>query len=157
MTTHRDDEGLAVAAGRSWAELKAETLEAGDVPAVAWPDVWDPAWAERLELGPGAVDDRARAAALVVANHAAAERWRELIRDRRDAEDLEDEEHDAEASARRLLGLLRDDLPPGLRADHDGARVFLVDDDGGERTVQSLEHAFRVIAEYEEHRSLRTS
>lgn len=154
---HRDDEGLAIAAGRSWAELKAETLEAGDVPALAWPDVWNPAWAPRLELGPGSVDDRARAAALAVANHAAAERWREIVRERRESEDVEDEEHDAEASALRLLSSLRDDLPPGLWADHDGARVFLVDGEGAERTVRSLDHAFRVIAEYEEHRSLQRS
>lgn len=156
MPTHQPYEDFAIAAGRAWAEQKAEALEE-EIPGPAWPDTWNPDWAGPLDLGPGPVDEHVRAGVLAVANHAAAERWRELVRAQRDLEDVEDDEHESEAQALHLLEVLERDLPPGLQVGHDGGRVYLVDADGTERTVESLEHAWRVVAEYEEHRSLRTS
>lgn len=149
----REQAELATAAGHSWADRKAEALD-GEVPAVDWAEVWLPAWAEALPFAATEVDDHDHRGLLAIANHAAAERWAELVAQHRAAEDYEDEELDEETQAEKLLEAVQNDLPHGLTADRDGARVYLRDGGGMERTITSLAHAWRVIAEWEEQRSL---
>lgn len=149
----REQAELATAAGHSWAERKAGNLD-GEVPAIDWADVWRPSWAEALPFSPREIDDHERQALLALANHAAAERWAELVAQHRAQEDYEDEELDEEAEAEKLLETVENDLPQGLVAGRDGARVYLRDGGGMERTITSLSHAWRVIADWEEQGSL---
>jgi hypothetical protein len=135
-------------AGRRWAEERAESL-ADNIPAVDWPDLWPRAWDGKLEL-PDEVAERDALAYRAAAHHAAAERWVELLTDRRETEDAPEEEADAEAEAIRLVSLIRGDLPAGMTAGHDGPRAYLRDDRGMEMTIHSLEDAWRVISEYDE-------
>lgn len=152
---NRDQANLAIAAGHSWAERKADTL-LGEIPAHDWPDVWEDAWNPKLPFRESEVVAGDVKGLVAIASHAAAERWRELLREHRGEEDVEDEELDTEAEAERLLQAIRRDLPEGLHADREGERVMLLDRDGFERTVKTLEQAWRIVAEYEERRSLST-
>lgn len=149
----REHAELATAAGHSWAERKADALD-GEMPAIDWPDMWSPSWAEALPFSPLEIDDHERSGLLAIANHAAAERWAEIVARHRADEDYEDEELDEEAEAAKLLAAIQNDLPQGLIADRDGARVYLRDEAGMERTVTSLPHAWRAIAEWEEQGAL---
>jgi hypothetical protein len=149
----REQAELATAAGHSWAERKVEALD-GEIPAIDWEDVWLAEWAEPLPFDAREVDDRDRPGLLAIANHAAAERWGELVTRHRTEEDYEDEEQDEEAEAEKLLEAVQNDLPRGIVADRDGARVYLRDEAGMERTITSLQHAWLAIAEWEEQGSL---
>jgi hypothetical protein len=141
----RDAEAL----GRSWAEQKAETLR--ELPAVDWPDIWEPRPGTELPFAKE-LSAAERESLLRVAHHEAAERWAELVTAEREIEDAADEEHDQEAEAIQLFEGLRDDLPAGLEARRDGPRVYLEDlATGRETTVTSLEHAWKVVAEWLEH------
>jgi hypothetical protein len=121
-----------------------------------WPDAWRMEWEQALPFRGPEIEAGERNSVAAIARHAAAERWSELLIEARAGEDVEDDEHDLEAEAERLLSQIGTDLPPGLEARRVGERVVLADDEGFERTVQSLEHAWRVVAEFEEHRSLLT-
>jgi len=144
---------MAAAAGRSWAEQKAERLE-GEIPAVDWPDFWQPEWSGKLPFDSSRLDSHGLAALQALANHAAVEQWQELVFARRADEDAEDEEIEMEVDAARLFESVRNSLPDGLRAVRDGERVYLVDYRGTERTITSLPQAVRVIDEWREGRSL---
>ena len=89
-----------------------------------------------------------------VARHEAAARWAELLGEHRADESAEEEELELETDAVRLFNALRQALPEGLSVVRRGEGVFLVDDGGMERTIVSLEQAFRVIEEWKESRSL---
>ena len=131
--------------GRRWAEDKADILE-GNIPAFEWPDVWRAEWDGELPEINGDVPEPARRVLRDEAHHAARDRWLELVIDRRRLEDVSDEEHDEEARAVQLVQALRDDLPQGLRVDHDGPRVFVADiATGTEMTIESLSHAWKVV------------
>lgn len=135
--------------GRAWAEAKADSLE--EMPAMEWPDVWDPVWAGPLPPPEANASKEEREALLAVANHYASEHWAELLTERRNIEDVEDEEHDDEARALHLLEAIERDLPQWLSAGRDGPRVYVQDTRTGmEMTVRSLEHAWRVVADWEE-------
>jgi hypothetical protein len=152
----RDDLGdLAAATGRSWAERKAERLS-GEIAAHDWPEPWQSSWDEALPLRTEEVPERERAGLLAIATRAAADRWRELVVERRYEEDVEDEEVDEEIGAADLVRALRGDLPEGLTVAQAGERAVFRDREGFERTISSLAQAWRVVAEYEERRSLRT-
>lgn len=144
---------LCVAAGRGWAEAKAEILR-GSVPALDWPDLWDDAENPALPFAPHEIEERERRDLGQVASHSAHERWRELLTEQRDLEALEQEDHELEAGALRLEKALRDDAPPGITVGRDGSRVYLVNTaTGAERTVDSLETAFRAIEDWAETRA----
>jgi hypothetical protein len=153
MTEHAD---LAVAAGHAWAEQKAEKL-ADVIPASDWPETWDARFAGELPFSRDELSDRERYCLAAIAHHAAAERWRELVIQFRDQDDFEEYELEQEAQALHLLETVRDTLPDGLTIDHDGPRVFLVDSEGGERTVSSLREAWLAMDEFEQRRSLTSS
>jgi hypothetical protein len=146
---------LANSLGRSWAERKAEALSA-EVSPHDWPDEWPGASEPNLPFLEDEVSADERRGLEAIARHAAAERWSELLIDGRAGEDPEEEEHDREAKSERLLAQIETQLPVGLQARRVGERVVLIDREGFERTVRSLDHAWQVVAEYEEHRSLRT-
>lgn len=144
---------LALAAGHGWAERKAEILD-GAMPAADWPDVWSKKWAGRLPFDENETDPRELAALEVVANHAAAEHWAKLVREHRTVESAEEEELDQEAAAARLFDSVRGALPDGLVVQRAGERVYLVDERGMERTITSVAHAARVVADWKDQRSL---
>jgi hypothetical protein len=161
-TTMRNNEEVhnATEAGKAWAESKADTLEGGMSPE-QWPEVWDPRWVADGEVarwarqaGAELIREADFEAFKAAAHNAAGERWSELLSFAREREDVPDDELDQEVEAVKLVALLDQDLPPGLLVDHDGPRVFLLDPAGTERTVVSLPHAWRVIAEWQESRSL---
>ncbi len=139
----------AEAAGRAWAEQKADMLR-GNIPAFDWPDLWQERWAGALPFD-DSLPSRDRTALLAAANVAAARRWGELVEQNRDSEDVPDEENDEEADAVQLYEAVRAGLPRGLLAGRDGPRVYLEDTlHGTEHTVSSLEDAWRVIEEWRE-------
>lgn len=135
-------------AGRRWAEERADILS-GDVPAIDWPDTWEYRSDHDLEL-PEEADANDAQAYRDAAHHAACERWAELLAEHRGEESVNEEETDAEAEAVKLVEKIRDDLPEGLEAAHDGPRVYLLDSDGFEMTVTSLEDTWRVVSEWEQ-------
>lgn len=151
--TKRKQAEIARTAGFGWAEEKAEALQ-GEVPAVDWPDFWDPEWARTLPFRSGEVGEHDVETLRAIANHAAAERWAELVSERREMEDAADEEIDAEANAVRLFETVQDSLPQGLHLRREGERVCLLDAAGIERTITSLAQAWHVIDEWKERRSL---
>lgn len=135
--------------GRAWAERRADVL-LGSIPPVDWPDVWGAA--DNGPLPMTDVDPRDLHTLSLMAEHAAAERWRELLKIHRADEDAEDEEQESEAFAVHLLEQLSSDLPRGLVARRDGERVYIEElATGRETTVDSLAHAWRVVAEWSEH------
>jgi hypothetical protein len=136
--------------GRRWAEDKADVLE-GSIPAVEWPDVWRVEWDGELSEPRRELAAEESRVLRDEAHHAARDRWLEIVIDRRRLEDVEDEDHDEEARAFRLVRALRDDLPEGLRVDHDGPRVFVADiTTGNEMTIESLSHAWKVVEGWKE-------
>ncbi len=158
MSPHRKNdelERMARAAGYSWAENKADRLS-GSLAAHDWPDVWEERWAEDLPAQKAELTALERAGLLAIATHAAAERWREILIERRDQEDVEDEEVDEELGAAELARTVARDLPEGLTVVQEAERVYLSDRNGFERTISSLAQAWKVVMEYEELRSLRT-
>lgn len=148
----REQSDLAVAAGHSWAEQKAEALE-GAIRAVDWPSVWQAAWGGELPFD-APLDLPVTETLLAIANHAAAVRWQELLEARQIAEAADEEELDLEVEAARLFEGVRDILPEGLTAVRRGERVYLVDASGMERTITSPEQTISVIKDWKETRSL---
>lgn len=147
---NRDSYERAEAAGRSWAETKADMLR-GNIPALDWPDLWQEGWAGALPFDESSTAPRDRAALAAAANVAAARRWGELVEQCRESEDVPDEETDEEADAVQLYEAVRAGLPRGLIAGRDGPRVYLEDTlHGTEHTVGSLEDAWRVIEDWRE-------
>jgi hypothetical protein len=143
---------LALAAGHSWAERKADALE-GTFDAIHWPDRWQQEWGDRLPLLDGEAPAGDLEALMATAQHAASERWAELVRDRRYQEGTDEEEWDYEARAVGLLEALEKALPEGLRVDREGERVYLVDALGREQTIVSVPEAWRVVDDWRERRS----
>jgi len=146
--------------GCAWADQKAAVLETGMLPD-QWPDVWDPLWISDTEAAHWASSIGAETSSLsdfeafkLTAHHAAGERWAELVDRAREAADEKDAELEAEEAATALVGALRRDLPPGLIVSADGPRVYLLDDSGMERTVTSVAHAWRVVADWKESHTL---
>jgi len=149
----REHVDVAEAAGRAWADRKLDRL-VDVVPAVHWPDYWRREDDEPLPIAEGEVDAVERDALRRIAEHAAAERWRQFLVQQRFEEDAEDEEQDLEVRAAQLLAVLRPSLPAGLRAQQAGERVYLEEvATGREHTVTTLAHAWRVVAEWLEHTS----
>ena len=139
----------AVALGHAWADQRAERLR-DRLPADEWPDFWDDADNGPL---PEDTDAEAQAGLGSVASRAAHERWRELTEHQRALEKIEEDEQALEASASDLEAELRRSLPQGIAVDRDGSRVFLQrQETGDERTVSSLESAWRVIEEWSDSR-----
>lgn len=144
---------LATAAGRSWAELKAEALR-GVVLAQDWPDMWNDADSGPLPFKIEEAEAKDWSGLRAIANHVAHERWRELVSEQRALESADETEADLEPPAIRLEETLSADLPPGLEVSRDGPRVYLRDTSTGmERTVTSLEHAWRVVSDWQEKRT----
>jgi len=149
----KEQTDLAAAAGRYWANRKAETLE-GAIPAVDWPETWRTEWGGRLPFDEGEVDPSDLPTLAAIASLTATERWEELVQARRAEEDADEVEIELEREAVRLFEQLDKGLPEGLRAMRDGERVYLVDEAGMERTITSMEQASRVLREWKETRSL---
>jgi hypothetical protein len=152
VTVTREQGDLAIAAGHRAAERKAEALD-GVIRAVDWPAVWQAEWGGSLPFDE-ALDLRATETLLAVMNHAAAERWQEILEEHRIAESSDEEEVDLEVEAVRLFERVRDTLPRGLTAVRSGERVYLIDEGGMERTISSTEQAFNVVDEWKQTRSL---
>jgi hypothetical protein len=152
MVKTRELGNLALAAGHSWAERKAETLE-GTFNAIHWPDSWQHEWGDPLPLLDGEAPVGDLEALMATAQHAASERWEELVREHRYQESADEEELDYEARAVGLLEALEKALPEGLRVDREGERVFLVDALGREQTILSVPEAWRVVDDWRERRS----
>lgn len=146
---NREQVEQAEALGRVWAEQRAEAL-LGTIPPIDWPDLWTPA--DNRKLSFPQCDERELRALTRIAEHEAAERWRELLRVHRADEDAEDEEQALEVDARHLYEALAGDLPVGLVARQSGERVFIEElATGREMTVHSLADAWKVVAEWSEH------
>jgi hypothetical protein len=140
----------AHAVGERWAENRADLLD-GDMPAIDWPESWSTDWDGELPEALASLPRAERELLLSEAHRAAAERWGELVLERRDEEDWVDEEQELEARARALFESVRADLPGGLVAQRDGPRVFLTDENTGEElTITSLPHAWIVIETWRE-------
>ncbi|HZO16523.1 MAG TPA: hypothetical protein VFB62_24780 [Polyangiaceae bacterium] len=134
--------------GEYWAEAKADVLD-GNIPALDWPDVWRREWDGRLDLR--GIDERHQHVLVEEAHHAAVDHWAEIVKEQREREDIEDEEHDEEADAVRLFRAVQRDLPQGLIVGQDGPRVFLQDKlTGEEMTITSLRQAWKVIEQWRE-------
>lgn len=139
--------------GKVWAEKRVDRLM-DVVPAIHWPDQWRPEDDEPLPFGPEEVGTREREILRRIAEHAAAERWRELLTRHRFDEDAEDEDQDLLVFANRLLEMIQPGLPEGLIARQAGERVVLEETaTGREHTVTSLPNAWRVVAEWLERTS----
>lgn len=146
---NREQVEQAEALGRVWAEQRAEAL-LGTIPPIDWPDLWTPA--DNRKLSFPQCDERELRALTRIAEHEAAERWRELLRVHRADEDAEDEEQALEVDARHLYEALAGDLPVGLVARQSGERVVIEElATGREMTVHSLADAWKVVAEWSEH------
>lgn len=137
----------AMALGHAWAAEKADEYR-DRVPAAEWPDFWDDRDDGPL---PRELDAAERERMRRIANRAARERWLELVADQRAAESTEEDEDEAAAAA--LESELRASLPEGVTAGRDGSRVYLSETERGmERTVASIEDAWRVVEEWSEGR-----
>lgn len=139
----------AAAAGRAWADRKADALEG--TSALDWPADWDPAWAGELHLSGARVDARELSALVDLANREAATRWLDLVEARRSTQDARAESEELETGAVRLYEALREHTPQGLSVGREGGRVFLQDvGDASEHSVTSLGEAMRVIGDWQE-------
>ncbi len=148
----RDQARLAATAGRLWAERKAETLRDG-IPAADWPDLWDDAEQGSLPFSSSELAGTRGAALETEALHAAHERWRELVVEQRNLEADQEQEPLLELDAVRLETALQNDLPHGISVGREGSRVYLEETRRGmQRSVTSLEQAWRVVDEWEESR-----
>lgn len=136
--------------GEQWAEQRADDLR-GDLPAIEWPDEWPVDWSGDIPEADRLSHDEL-SEQLDIAVYAAQRRWAELVTEQRDIEATADSERDDEAGALSLLVRIRSDLPDGVEVDHDGPRLFLRESrrGGRERTVTSLEEAWRVLREWGE-------
>jgi hypothetical protein len=141
---------LAEAAGRSWAETKAEALD-GTIPAVHWPTDWDRRSMRALPFKPGEVLEQDLPDLAQRALSAAAERWAGLVVQRRLDEPSFEQELSEEARANQLLEAIEPNLPWEIVADRDGAEVTLTDPFGQQWSVLSVEQAWRVLSEWREH------
>jgi hypothetical protein len=144
---------LAEAAGHVWAESVAETL-ADTIPAINWPAEWDTRWSGKLPFRPGEIGSDDIDRLIGVAARAAAERWSEILNARRSDESPIEQQFDEETRAIRLLEAIESDLPEGLTLERDGPRVYVRDEAGVERTIDSLEQAWRAVSEWRERHSL---
>jgi hypothetical protein len=79
----------AKSAGWAWANLRAD--EFASRSAYEWPETWDPSWTGELPFLAGEIDDDDAASLRAAASQVAAKAWRELVDDRRDDEDIEDD------------------------------------------------------------------
>lgn len=143
------DRTEAIALGRRWADERADALRDA-LPAADWPDFWDDAKDGPLPIG---IRGARRRVFVATARRAARDRWRELLAEQRTLEGIEEDPHEAEASAVRLEAELREMLPEGTSSGRDGSRVYVLDSATGmERTVTSLEAAWHIIDEWGEKR-----
>jgi hypothetical protein len=143
----------AIALGRAWADELAERYR-DETPAADWPDFWDDADDGPL---PTNLRPEQRAAMKRVAHRAAHERWIELVADQRAAESIDEDTLEREAAAAQLEATLRRAVPSAIGVGRDGSRAFLLlGKSGVERTVSSLEDAWRVVEEWSEQRRAPT-
>ena len=147
----REYADLALAAGHSWAERRAEVLQ-GNLAAVEWPDAWEGSARLTLPFTRAEVTDEEWVALLSVAAHSAKQRWSELVEEQRALESPDEEQTELEIPAAALEAALGDSLPSGFMITRDGARLFLRNlHTGEEEDVVSLESAWRVVSEWQEH------
>ena len=137
----RDHVDLALAAGHSWAELKADALR-GTVDGSEWPDAWDDKESPAVPFRKNELSPEDQLALSSLASHAAHERWLELVIDS-DA---------GEVAASSLEGALRAELPDHFLITRDGPLLYLQNTlTGEEEPVESMRQAWRVVSEWQEH------
>ena len=143
------DQAEATALGRALADERANALR-NTLPAADWPDFWQDTQDVRWPVELRGARRRTFAAAV---ERAAQDHWRELLAEQRAVEDIEEDPHEPESAAVQLEAVLRESVPPGTTCGRDGSRVYVLDTETGmERTVTSLEGAWRVIEEWGERR-----
>lgn len=146
MAYQLDESPAAV--GRRWAEEKAERLR-GIIPAIDWPEEWSRAFDGTFSL-PEDVSEVDGTAYRETAHYAAAKRWLELVEQQSDLESLVAEEAEDAVVAVQLLQSVLSQLPRALKAEREGPRVFIQDEDGAEVDVTTLTQAWRVVADWDE-------
>ena len=146
-----DHVDLALAAGHSWAELKAEALR-GTLAASEWPDAWDDRENPSIPFSKHELTATDWIALSSLASRAAHERWLELVIEQRSIESFDGDADDDEVAASHLEDSLRAGLPAHFLVTRDGPLLYLQNTfTGEEEPVESMRQAWRVVSEWQEH------
>jgi len=147
----KDHVDLALAAGHSWAELKAEALR-GTLAASEWPSAWDDRENPAIPFSTKELNPTDWIALSSLASRAAHERWLELVIEQLSLESFEGDPDDGEVAATHLEDSLRAGLPGHFVITRDGPLLYLQNTfTGEEEPVDSMRKAWRVVSEWQEH------